>query len=160
MTSHCLHLLVLELVVRALTHVTFDLKSTLLRAEVIAIYLLAKENIRNYLKLITLEDHQWNSRSLDHKFVGVEKVNCVECCKEFGSTTRYQSKNKIHNLIANFVKKITSCLTYIFEIGAKERKFSLVIIPNHKPIIIITRKIYWLGLQLTMKHYWLQAFRY
>ena len=68
--------------------------------KVIASHLLAKEKPRKYLKLITLEDHQWHLRSLDHSFVDVVEMNCVECCKEFGSTTRDHSKNTIHNLFA------------------------------------------------------------
>ena len=69
--NHCLHLLVLELVVRALTHAGFDLKSTLVSAKVMPRCFLTKEKLRKDLKLITLEDHQWHSRSLDHNFVGV-----------------------------------------------------------------------------------------
>ena len=38
----------------------------------------------------------------DHNFVGVVNVYCVECCKEFGSNIGDHSKNKIHNLFANF----------------------------------------------------------
>ena len=79
MANHCLHLVVLELVVRALTNVASDLKSTLVSAKVIPRYLLTKEKLRKDLKLITLENHQWHLRSSDHTFVGVIKVKCVEC---------------------------------------------------------------------------------
>ena len=34
--------------------------------------------------------------------MGILKVYCVECCKEFGFITRDHSKNTIHNL---FVQK-------------------------------------------------------
>ena len=50
----------------------YDLKSTLVIAEVMARYLLAKEKFRKELRVITLEDHQWPLRSLDHNFVGVD----------------------------------------------------------------------------------------
>ena len=33
-----------------------------------------------------------------------------------------------------FSQKVTSCLTYIFEIGAKIKEFSMVIILNHKTL--------------------------
>ena len=49
-------------------------------------YFLTKEKLRKYLILITLKGHQWDLRSSDHNFVGVVKVNFVECRKEFGST--------------------------------------------------------------------------
>ena len=59
LTNHYLHMLVLELVVRALTYVAFDMKFTLVSAEVMARYLLTKEKLMEDMKLITLEDHQW-----------------------------------------------------------------------------------------------------
>jgi hypothetical protein len=34
------------------------------------------------------------------EFMGIVKVYCVECCKEFEFTTRDHSKNTIHNLFA------------------------------------------------------------
>ena len=64
----------------------------------------------------------------------LQKVYCVEYCKEFGSTTRDHSKNAIYNFFANFLKKINPCLTYTLEIGAEEREFSLVITLNHKHV--------------------------
>ena len=51
----------------------------------------------------------------------------------FGLTSGDHSKNTNYNLFANF-KNVTYRLTYIFEIGAKERESSLVIIPNHKSL--------------------------
>ena len=77
-----------------------DLKSTLVSAEIMARYLLAKKKLRKVLKLITMEDHQWHLRSSDKNFVGVVKVYCVEGCEEFGSTIGDHSKNTIHNLFA------------------------------------------------------------
>ena len=82
-------------------------------------YILAKEKLRKYVKLITLEDHRWHLRSLDHNFVGVVKVHCVGCYKEFGSTTRDHSKNTIHNILAKKKYKQNHLIQmYIFEIGA------------------------------------------
>ena len=78
----------------------FDPKSTLVSIEVMFRYILAKEKLRKYVKLITLKDHQWHLRSLNHNFVGVVNKHCMECCKEFGSITRDHSKNTIHNLFA------------------------------------------------------------
>ena len=62
----------------------FDLKSTLVSIEVMARYLLAKDKFRKYLKLITLEDHQWHFMSSNHNFVGVGLSTktwmlCIEC---------------------------------------------------------------------------------
>ena len=81
-----------------------------------------------------MKDHQWHLRSLDKNFVGVIKLYFVECCKEFGSTIGDRSKNTIQNMFTNF-SKVSSCLTHIFEIGAKERESSLVIFPNYKPLV-------------------------
>ena len=41
----------------------FDMKSTLVSAEVMARYLLVEKKLKKDLKLITLEDHQWHLRS-------------------------------------------------------------------------------------------------
>jgi hypothetical protein len=65
-------------------------------------YLLAKEKFRKDLELIIVKDHQWHLRSLDQNFVGVVKLYCVECCKEFGYTTGDRSKNTIQNMFTNF----------------------------------------------------------
>ena len=79
LTNHCLHLLALELVVRTLTHVAFDMKFTLVSAHVMATYLLTKEKFRKDLKLITLEDHQSHLKFSNHNLVGVLKVYYMEC---------------------------------------------------------------------------------
>ena len=110
------------------------MKSTLVSVELMARYLLAKEKLRKYLKLITPKGFHWHLRSLGQNFVDVVKVYCVECCKEFGSTTRDRFKNTIHNLFAKNKNLVTSCLTHMLEIGVEERQSSLVIIPNHKPL--------------------------
>ena len=73
-TNHCLHLLILEVVVRALTHVAFNLESTLVSVKAMARYLLIKEKFREDLKLSTVEDHQWHLRSSDQSFMSVVKV--------------------------------------------------------------------------------------
>ena len=84
-------------------HVASDLKSTLMNAKVMARYLLTNKKLRIYLKLKkTLVEHQWQLRSTDRNFVGLVKMYCMECRKEFGSTTRDRSKDTIHNFFANF----------------------------------------------------------
>jgi hypothetical protein len=104
------------------------MKSTLVSAEIMASHLLVIDKLMKNLKLITLEDHQWHLRYAYYNLLGVVKVDCVECCIEFGFTTRDHSKKTMHNLFANFVP-ITSCLTYIFKIGVEGRESNLVSIP-------------------------------
>ena len=58
LTNHCLHLLVLELVVKALSHVASNLKSIMMSVKAMARYLPIEGNFREYLKQITLEDHR------------------------------------------------------------------------------------------------------
>lgn len=58
MTNHYPHILVLELAMRALACVAFDMNSTLASVELMIGYLLIKEKLKKNLKLITLEDHQ------------------------------------------------------------------------------------------------------
>ena len=64
--------------------------------------------------------------------MGVEKVYCVRCCKEFGSITKDQYKNQI-NLLANF-KKIHLMSNIHNQISAEEKELNLVINPNQKPL--------------------------
>ena len=47
----------------SIDHVAFDIKSTLVSAEVLVRYLLVEHKFRKYLKVITMEDHQWHLRS-------------------------------------------------------------------------------------------------
>jgi hypothetical protein len=48
----------------SIDHMASNLKFTFVSAEVMARYLLAKEKLRKDLRGITLEDHEWHSRSL------------------------------------------------------------------------------------------------
>ena len=48
-----------RVIVESIDHLAYDLKSTLVNVEVKSRYLLAKEKLMKFLKLITLEDHQW-----------------------------------------------------------------------------------------------------
>jgi hypothetical protein len=92
--------------------------------------------LRKVLKLITLKDHQWHLRSSNHTYADVVKVYCVEFCKAFGSTIGNHSKS-ITTSLSNY-KKCHLMSNIQFEIGAKEREPNLVIIPNHKPLKVMT----------------------
>ena len=59
-------------------HVESDLKSTLVSVKVMARYMLAKEKFEKDLKLITLEDHQWQLRFSDPKSMGVVEVCSIK----------------------------------------------------------------------------------
>jgi hypothetical protein len=51
-----------------------------------------------------LEDHVWTLKSFDNNNVGVVKLQCGECQKDFGGGSGDHSKSTIHNLFANFKK--------------------------------------------------------
>ena len=87
---------------RALTHMAPSLKSALVSAKATTRYLLTKENLKKYLKLITPKDHQWHLRSLNRNMVCIVNVNFRSVVKSFGSTTRDHFKDKIHTLFAIF----------------------------------------------------------
>ena len=68
-------------------------------------------------------------RSLDQNCVGIVRLYCVECCKEFGFPIGDHSKNTIHKIYAK--KKLNNHMTsYIYEIGAKGKESNLMMIPN------------------------------
>lgn len=66
LTNHCLHMLVLELlVVTTLSHVAYYLTSTLVSAKVVARYLLTKEKLRKDLKLKKIRNHGESPMALE-----------------------------------------------------------------------------------------------
>jgi hypothetical protein len=60
--------------------------------------------LKKELKLISLEDHIWTLKSFDNNNVGVVKLQCGECQKDFGGGSGDHSKSTIHNLFSNFKK--------------------------------------------------------
>jgi hypothetical protein len=44
------------------------------------------------------------SKSWDQNGVGIVKVHCIECVKDFGGCTRDHSKVVVSNLFSNFIK--------------------------------------------------------
>jgi hypothetical protein len=82
----------------------FDLQSLLIPQEAIDKYKMCHARLKKELKLISLEDHIWTLKSFDNNNVGVVKLQCGECQKDFGGGSGDHSKSTIHNLFANFKK--------------------------------------------------------
>jgi hypothetical protein len=82
----------------------FDLQSLLVPQEAIDKYKMCHTRLKKELKLISLEDHVWTLKSFDNNNVGVVKLQCGDCQKDFGGGSGDHSKNTIHNLFANFKK--------------------------------------------------------
>jgi hypothetical protein len=82
----------------------FDLQSLLVPQEAIDKYKMCHARLKKELKLISLEDHVWTLKSFDNNNVGVVKLQCGKCQKDFGGGSGDHSKSTIHNLFANFKK--------------------------------------------------------
>jgi ribosomal protein S27E len=67
-------------------------------------YFKGEEKLRNELKQISLEDHNWSLKSWDQDGVGVLKVYCEECCKDIGGGSGGHTKITAPNLFSNFRK--------------------------------------------------------
>ena len=89
------------------------LSSTLIPREVMDWYLRAEEKLRKELNQIALEDHSWSLRSWDESGVGIVKLYCDECRKDFGSNTGEHTKPGVTNLFANFKKSHIMSLSHI-----------------------------------------------
>ena len=80
------------------------LRSTLVPKEVIDKYFAAKQKLKKEMAHISLDDHLWFLKSFDHNGVGIIKIYCQECKKDFrGSGARY-GKIAVMNLFTNFKK--------------------------------------------------------
>jgi hypothetical protein len=55
----------------------------------------------------------WKLKTLDVNDIGVVKVHCAECGKDFGSSTGDHSKLAIHNLFMNFKKSHLMSVVHI-----------------------------------------------
>ena len=68
------------------------------------------------------------------QFCGCSKV-CIVCsvAKNLDLPIKVIPKTQSTTSLPIY-KNVTSCLTYIFKIGAEERESTLVIIPNHMPL--------------------------
>ena len=78
------------------------LKSVLVPKEVIKKYQHQEQRLKKELEHIALEDHIWYLKSWDINRIGVVKIHCGKCYKDFGGSTRDHTKANIHNLFANF----------------------------------------------------------
>ena len=82
----------------------FDLQSLLVLQEVINKYKMCHARLKKELMLILLDDHVWALKSFDNNKVGIVKLQCRECQKDFGGGSGDHNKSTIHNLFANFKK--------------------------------------------------------
>ena len=80
------------------------MKSTLVPHDVLQWYKKAEEKLREDLKKVSIEDHDWSLRSLDQGGVGVVKLFCGECRTFIGGNTGKNTKTAVTNLFSNFRK--------------------------------------------------------
>ncbi len=78
---------------------------------------------------ISLDDHLWSLKSWDQNGIGIVKLLCGKCCKEFGGLVDDHSKSSINNLFGNF-KKSHKCHLCMFKIGVEEKVWTFLPILN------------------------------
>jgi hypothetical protein len=117
--------------------------------EVMDKYRSIKERLWKELKDISLEDHLWNLKFEDHNGIGVVKVHCGECRRDFGSMTGVHSRTTIHNLFANFKKSHLMSTIHVQnwchwkdvpftdhpQSAAPKEKLMILTIANHKKLV-------------------------
>jgi hypothetical protein len=60
--------------------------------------------LHHELKLVSLEDHAWYLKTWDEGEVGILKLHCIECSKDFGSWVWDHNTATVTNLFFNFKK--------------------------------------------------------
>jgi hypothetical protein len=81
-----------------------DFQTFLPIKDVVERYLLAEKKLHLDLKSICQDNHTWKVKTLDVNDIGVVKVHCAECGKDFGSSIGDHFKSAVHNLFLNFKK--------------------------------------------------------
>ena len=80
------------------------MESTLVPKESLLWYKKGEEKLREDLKLVSIDDHDWSLRSWDHSGLGVVKVYYAECQFLSGGSAGKHTQNAITNLFSNFRK--------------------------------------------------------
>jgi hypothetical protein len=93
----------------AKTHLT----SELVPKEVIEKYQQQEQKLKRELVQISLEDHLWYLKLWDANGVGIVKIHCGECVKDFRGNTGDHHNHAISNLFANFKKHHLTTNAYI-----------------------------------------------
>jgi hypothetical protein len=85
---------------------------------------------------VCLRDHEWVVKSWDHNGLGVAKVHCLECIKDFGGSNGDHSKGAISNIFNNFHKSHVMSNGHIitFGIGVVGRVLISAIIHSPLPV--------------------------
>jgi hypothetical protein len=78
--------------------------SVLVSDEVTRRYKQAKEKLRREMVVVSLDDNIWYLKLWDSNGLGIIKIYCAECMKDFGGNTSSYSNHSINNLFNNFRK--------------------------------------------------------
>jgi hypothetical protein len=89
------------------------LQSQLVSKDVIERYVQVEEKMGKDLALISLDDSVWYLKSWDANGLGIVKIHCGECVKDFGGNTGEHNSHTISNLFANFRKHHLHTNAYI-----------------------------------------------
>jgi len=74
-----------------------NLKSIMIPKEIMGKYLVVVEKLKKKLIGISLDDHIWSLKSSDQNGIGIVKLWCGKCSKEFGGISGDHSKSSINN---------------------------------------------------------------
>jgi hypothetical protein len=78
------------------------LESQIVPKEIMYKYLQTEEKLRR--ETVSLDDNIWYLKSWDANGLGMVKIHCGECVKDFGGNTGEHNNLTISNLFANFRK--------------------------------------------------------
>jgi hypothetical protein len=80
------------------------LRSFLILAPVLVRFVEGEKKLKRELAGLSLEDHTWYLKNWDEKEVGLVKVHCCECGKDFGIGKWDHNNASVLNLFSNFKK--------------------------------------------------------
>jgi hypothetical protein len=80
------------------------LRSLLIPVPILARFVEGKTKLKKELAGLSLGDHAWYLKTCDDKGVGLVKVHCCECAKDFGTGKWDHHNATVLNLFSNFTK--------------------------------------------------------
>jgi hypothetical protein len=98
------------------------LSSTLVSKEVMDKYQQLEQKLKKELALISLEDHVWYLKLRDVSGVGVVKIHCAECIKDFGGKVLETILSRPSTTSSQTSRKVTLCLICTFAAGVGRRE--------------------------------------
>jgi hypothetical protein len=88
-------------------------RSFLIRAPILARFVEGEKKLKRELARLSLADHAWYLKTWDKKEVGLIKVHCRECGKDFRTSKWNHNNASVLNSFSNFKKSHINSIKHI-----------------------------------------------